>query len=169
MKGLGPAAAARRDQVFVGLGSNLGSQRQTLSDALAELAQLPTTEVIGVSPLYRSAPLDAPGPDYVNAVARLRTALDAPALLDALQAIERRHGRQRPYHHAPRTLDLDLLLDGPQVLQTDRLTLPHPRLHQRAFVLRPLLDLAPDAVHPQLGRLADWWPSVSGQALARLP
>ena len=121
-----------------------------------------------VSSLYRSAPVDASGPDFFNAVLALHTHLAPLALLDALQAIEQRFGRERPYPNAPRTLDLDLLLIGDLVLHTPRLTLPHPRLHLRAFVLQPLLELAPDLCAPGLGPLAAHLGATAGQRLQRL-
>jgi 2-amino-4-hydroxy-6-hydroxymethyldihydropteridine diphosphokinase len=123
---------------------------------------------VRASSLWRSAPLQAEGPDFFNAVAELRCTLSPMALLEALWAIEQAHGRERPYHHAPRTLDLDLLLFGDQVMDTPRLTLPHPRLHQRAFVLRPLLELWPQAAHPRLGRLDLALPAVADQPLERI-
>jgi 2-amino-4-hydroxy-6-hydroxymethyldihydropteridine diphosphokinase len=128
---------------YVGLGANLGEAARTVRDAASQLAALPGIEEFTLSPLYRTAPVDATGPDYVNAVARLRTALTPRQLLDALQALELRHGRERPYRNAPRTLDLDLLLYGELRMDTPRLVLPHPRMQARAFVLRPLLDLEP--------------------------
>jgi 2-amino-4-hydroxy-6-hydroxymethyldihydropteridine diphosphokinase len=132
-------------RAFVGLGANLGTDlTATLQSALRALAALPSTRLIAVSRAWRSAPVQALGPDFLNAVALLETGLSPVALLDALQAIETQHGRQRPYPNAPRTLDLDLLLYGDHRLCTDRLTLPHPRLGERAFVLRPLLELAPE-------------------------
>lgn len=155
-------------RAWVGLGANLGDAAATLQAAFAALARLPGTVLVAQSPLYASAPVDATGPDYVNAVAALDTELAPLALLQALQAIEQAHGRQRPYHHAPRTLDLDLLLHGRTVLDTPVLTLPHPRLHQRAFVLRPLFDLAPDLVHPLHGPLPALLTAVAGQRIRRL-
>lgn len=132
----------------VGLGANLGGDLLgTLTEALRSLAALPATRLVAVSSAWRSAPVDAAGPDFLNAVAVLETELAPLALLDALQAIEQAHGRERPYRHAPRTLDLDLLLHGDSVLHTPRLTLPHPRLGERAFVLRPLLEVAPELAH----------------------
>ncbi|MDH4392738.1 MAG: 2-amino-4-hydroxy-6-hydroxymethyldihydropteridine diphosphokinase [Aquabacterium sp.] len=154
---------------YVGLGANLGDAPATLQQALVDLAAVPGVRAVRVSSLWRSAPVQAQGPDFFNAVAELRCTLAPMALLEALWAIEQGHGRERPYHHAPRTLDLDLLLLGDEVLDTPRLTLPHPRLHQRAFVLRPLLELWPEAVHPRLGRLALCLPAVADQALERLP
>ena len=157
------------ERVFIGLGANLGDAGAALTQALQELAALPGTRMVARSPLYRSAPVDATGPDFVNAVAELSTDLEPLPLLHALQAIERQHGRQRPYRNAPRTLDLDLLLYGQRVLNEPTLTVPHPRLHQRAFVLLPLLDLAPDLRHPLLGPVATLSAAVHGQAIERLP
>ena len=113
--------------------------------------------------------MDAQGPDFFNAVAELVTTLAPLALLHALQAIERAHGRERPYRHAPRTLDLDLLFYDQLTMATPELTLPHPRAHERAFVLRPLLDLAPALAQPALGALASWLPAAAAQACERLP
>lgn len=137
---------------FVGLGANLGDARQAVQQALIDLAHLPHSELLAASRLYRSAPVAAAGPDFVNAVAELRTSLSAPALLDALQALEHAAGRQRPYPNAPRTLDLDLLLYGEARIDSARLTVPHPRWCQRAFVLRPLAELAPQRVSAALLR-----------------
>ena len=135
---------------FVGLGANLGDARQAVHQALIDLAHLPHSELLAASRLYRSAPVAAAGPDFVNAVAELRTSLSAPALLDALQTLEHAAGRQRPYPNAPRTLDLDLLLYGEARIDSARLTVPHPRWCQRAFVLRPLAELAPQRVSAAL-------------------
>lgn len=169
--GLPPAAAPGQgdEPVFVGLGANLGDARTALHAAMAALAVLPGTRVVHRSSLYRSAPVDAQGPDFVNAVVELRTALSPAALLAALHALEQTHGRQRPYRHAPRTLDLDLLLFGQREVVTDALTLPHPRLHERAFVLQPLLEIAPDAIHPRLGLLAPRAAALAAQTIERLP
>ena len=121
------------------------------------------------SPLYRSAPVDAGGPDYLNAVAQLETELDAASLLAQLQAVEQAHGRERSYRNAPRTLDLDLLLFGDALIDTPALSVPHPRLHERAFVLRPHADLAPALVVPGQGAIADLLPGVAAQRVDRLP
>lgn len=153
---------------YVGLGANLGDARGTLLLVAVALQRTPGVVSLRLSSLWRSAPVDAAGPDFVNAVAELRTTLTPLALLHALQAMEQAHGRKRPYRNAPRTLDLDLLLHGSAVLDTPELTLPHPRLQQRAFVLQPLLELAPDLVLPAGERLADSLPAVSGQTLERL-
>jgi 2-amino-4-hydroxy-6-hydroxymethyldihydropteridine diphosphokinase len=155
-------------RVFVGLGANLGDAAGTVRAVFDELAALEGTEVVARSSLYRSAPVDAQGPDFINAVAELRSTLEPLALLEGLQAIEVRHQRQRPYRNAPRTLDLDLLFVGDLVLDNPRLVLPHPRLHLRAFVLEPLLELAPDWSHPALGALAPWRAGTADQAIERL-
>lgn len=152
---------------YVGLGANLGDLRHTLEMALADLADVTGVQLDGVSSAWRSAPVDSDGPDYLNAVVRLRTDLPPLTLLAALQAIESRHGRERPYRNAPRTLDLDLLLYGDQTVDLDRLSVPHPRLHQRAFVLRPLLELDPALSAPGLGLLADFLPATADQVLQR--
>jgi 2-amino-4-hydroxy-6-hydroxymethyldihydropteridine diphosphokinase len=157
------------ERVFVGLGANLGEARATLQAALRELAGLPHTQLLQTSAFYRTAPVDAQGPDFINAVAELRTGLSPEALLQHLQACEQAHGRQRPYVNAPRTLDLDLLLFGQRVLNSPALSLPHPRLHLRAFVLRPLLELAPGLQHPTLGDLVPWAKAAASQALQVLP
>jgi len=156
------------ERVFVGLGANLGDPRATLARAVEALAALPRTRLVALSPLYRSGPVEAQGPDFLNAVAELDTALAPRDLLLALQGIEHAHGRQRPYRHAPRTLDLDLLLYGQRIIDEPGLTVPHPRLHQRAFVLRPLADLAPELEHPSLGRLDGCRGRVADQPIARL-
>lgn len=135
----------------IGLGANLGEARQTLREAVAALAGQAGVRLLGLSSLYASAPVDAQGPDFLNAAVLLETTLRPLALLDALQALELAHGRLRPYRNAPRTLDLDLLLGetaNGTLLAVDhpRLSLPHPRWDQRAFVLRPLAELLPAQV-----------------------
>jgi 2-amino-4-hydroxy-6-hydroxymethyldihydropteridine diphosphokinase len=111
---------------------------------MQRLGQLPETTLVSMSGLYRTAPLDADGPEYVNAVAELRSGLTPPELLAHLHALELSFGRQRPHRNAPRTLDLDLLFHGERRIAESALTLPHPRAHQRAFVLAPLAELAPE-------------------------
>lgn len=138
--------AAEPTLAYVGLGANLGEREAALRQALAALGQCPGTRVLRVSPLYGSAPVDAGGPDYLNAVAEVATTIAPEALLQALQAIEQSAGRERPYRNAPRTLDLDILWFGDQVIDTPLLTVPHPRMAERAFVLRPLADLVPERV-----------------------
>jgi 2-amino-4-hydroxy-6-hydroxymethyldihydropteridine diphosphokinase len=156
-------------RAFVGVGANLGDAVATVRAALHTLGRLPDTQRVACSSLYRSAPVEAAGPDFINAVAELRTALPALALLRELQAIEHDFGRVRSVRNAPRTLDLDLLLHGEQVMQSDTLTLPHPRLHQRAFVLLPLAELAPALTLPGLGPLGPWLQGAADQAIERLP
>ena len=134
---------------FIGLGANLGESHQTLLQAIGVLRHRSDIRNLHLSPFYRSAPVDAQGPDYVNAVAVLETQLQPSALLDVLQALENRFGRERPYRNAPRTLDLDILLFGDLIQDDPVLTLPHPRMHERAFVLVPLKNLAPDLMLAQ--------------------
>ncbi|MCX2864737.1 2-amino-4-hydroxy-6-hydroxymethyldihydropteridine diphosphokinase [Paucibacter sp. PLA-PC-4] len=162
-------AGPARVSAFVGLGANLGDTARTLASALKALAALPETELVAVSSLYRSAPVDASGPDYLNAAARLETALPPEALLRCLQAIELAHGRERPFVNASRTLDLDLLLYAERKIRSQHLCVPHPRLHQRAFVLLPLLELGPDLSAPELGALRSYLSAVSDQRVERLP
>ncbi len=138
--------AAKPTLAYVGLGANLGEREAALRAALLALGEVPGTQVLRVSPLYRSAPVDAGGPDYLNAVAEVATTLEPMALLHMLQTIEHAAGRERPYRNAPRTLDLDILWFGDQVIDTPELTVPHPRMAERAFVLRPLADLVPERV-----------------------
>lgn len=130
-------------RAYIGLGANLGDAPSTLSTVLDQLRGTPGITHCRASHFYRTAPVDATGPDFINAVAELDTTLPPLELLDVLQALENQHGRQRPYRNAPRTLDLDLLLYGETAMDAPRLTLPHPRMHQRAFVLAPLAELAP--------------------------
>lgn len=153
----------------MGLGANLGDARATLRAARDALAALPGCRLLACSALYRSAPVEAGGPDFLNAVALLHCTLAPPALLAALHGIEQAHGRERPFLNAPRTLDLDLLLHGQQQCADAALQLPHPRLHQRAFVLLPLLALRPALQVPGLGALDAWLPAVAGQRIERLP
>lgn len=152
-------------RAYIGLGANLGDAAAQVEAALAALAAEPGCTLVARSAVYRSAPLDAGGPDYANAVAALDTGLAPHALLARLQAIEQRFGRERPYPNAPRTLDLDLLLHADAVLDTAALTLPHPRLHQRAFVLRPLAEIAPGLAIPGHGTVEALLPGVAGQAI----
>jgi len=155
-------------EVYIGLGANLGDAAGTVRAAAQALAGLPQSQLLALSSLYASAPVDAQGPEFINAVARVRTLLSPLELLAALQRLEAEAGRQRPYRNAPRTLDLDILLYGHQVCHSPQLTLPHPRLHQRRFVLWPLSELAPQLLLPGLGPLQDWLPQVADQAVRRL-
>jgi len=154
-------------QAYIGLGANLGDAAGTVRQAAAELAATAGIAGLQLSPLYGTAPVDSSGPEYVNAVARLETTLAPLELLAALQTIETRHGRERPYRNAPRTLDLDLLLYGDQTIDLPALTVPHPRMHERAFVLQPLMDLAPDLRLAQSG-LGDLLAQCADQAIRRL-
>lgn len=153
---------------YIGIGANLGDARGNVLDAVARLRRLPGTTVTGVSSLYRTAPIDSSGDDYINAVARIDTTLAAEALLRALHDIEQQHGRERPYRNAPRTLDLDVLLYGDERIASPTLTVPHPRLTQRAFVLVPLLELAPSIDIPGLGPATAFADSVADQAITIL-
>lgn len=153
-----------RDAVtaYIALGANLGQPARAITDALARIGELPLTTLVRHSSLFRTAPIDSAGPDYINAVAEVSTRLCAPELLTCLQALERDAGRERPYRNAPRTLDLDLLLFGAARIQSARLQVPHPRIGERAFVLVPLAEIAPDRVpRESLAAVAD-------QAIARL-
>ena len=155
-------------RAFVGLGANLGDPRAAVTEALRQLAALPDSTLMATSSLYRTAPVDATGPAFVNAVAELRTTLSPHDLLHRLQAIEQAHGRERPYRNAPRTLDLDLLLVDGCMIDDAELTLPHPRLHQRAFVLVPLAELAPGLCVPGRGSVNDLLAEVRDQSITRL-
>jgi 2-amino-4-hydroxy-6-hydroxymethyldihydropteridine diphosphokinase len=143
------------------LGANLGDARTAVLQAFEALACWPEIQVTGRSALYRTAPHEAQGPDFINAVARIDTRLTALDVLDALQAIEHRAGRVRPYVNAPRSLDLDLLFYGDACMHSPRLTLPHPRWRERAFVLLPLAEVWPHRVGPEDLAL------VAGQAIER--
>ena len=165
--GLDGAGSVAED-AFIGLGSNLGDRVAELDRAFDEIARLPATRLIARSSFYESAPLDAPGDDYVNAVAHVRTSLAPLDLLHALQGIETSHGRERPFPRAPRTLDLDLLLHGARTMHTTELELPHPRLAARAFVLAPLEEVAPGLDVPGRGRVELLLAALCAQRLTRL-
>ncbi|MEK7361972.1 MAG: 2-amino-4-hydroxy-6-hydroxymethyldihydropteridine diphosphokinase, partial [Pseudomonadota bacterium] len=136
---------------------------------IAALAELPQAQLLAASSLYRSAALGhADQPDFVNAVAQISTGLAPQALLAALLAIEKRFGRERSFANAPRTLDLDLLLYDEQNIDEPGLAVPHPRMHERAFVLAPLVEIAPDCVIPGRGSAADWLARCTNQAVVRL-
>ncbi len=148
---------------YVALGANLGDAQAALRQALNDLGTLPHTQVLRASSLYRSAPVDSSGPDYVNAVAELSTALGPYELLAGLQGIEQAAGRERPWRNAPRTLDLDILLYGELQQDDPVLTLPHPRMLERAFVLLPLAEIAPALVS------AAQLLKVEKQVISRMP
>ena len=160
---------ADRVIAYVGLGANIGEPRRQLQTALDELGALPQTRVTASSGFYRSAPLGCSDqPDFLNAVAELQTGLSSEALLEGLQKIELRHGRTRSVRNAPRTLDLDLLLYGEESIASTRLTLPHPRMHERAFVLKPLAEIAPEIAIPGKGRARDLLPACKDQSVERI-
>ena len=153
---------------YVGIGANVGDAHAALASAHAALCRLPHTERVARSSTYCSAPVGACGPDYLNAVVLLHTRLAPQALLAQLLRIERAHGRERPYRNAPRTLDLDLLLHGEHCIRSDSLTVPHPRMHERAFVLLPLAEIAPQLVIPGRGPVAKLVLAVAGQRVDKL-
>lgn len=153
---------------YIGLGANLGDAIGVLRTAARELAATRGIAALRLSPFYGTAPVGCTGPDYVNAVVEIQTSLRAPELLSAMQAIEQAHGRERPYRNAPRTLDLDLLWYDGQTIARPDLTVPHPRMHERAFVLRPLMDLNPGLSLPQ-GSLVALLTHCADQAIHSLP
>jgi 2-amino-4-hydroxy-6-hydroxymethyldihydropteridine diphosphokinase len=159
-------------RAFIGLGSNLSHPRRQLSRALRAIARLPGVRILAISPNYASAPVgsDAPQPDYVNAVVSVRTTLAPRALLAALHRIERRQRRRRDreaHRNAPRTLDLDLLLYGRRRVRQHGLALPHPRMHERAFVLRPLADVGAAVTVPGRGLARRFLGAVRSQRIVR--
>ena len=147
---------------YIALGANLGDASQTLREAVSQLRKLSDVQLVACSALYRTAPVDASGPDFLNAVVKVLTTLSPAHLLQTLQSMELTFGRQRPYRNAPRTLDLDVLLYGDLHSDAPALLLPHPRMAERAFVLRPLHDVAPDLVP------AAWLNQVADQRIERL-
>jgi 2-amino-4-hydroxy-6-hydroxymethyldihydropteridine diphosphokinase len=154
---------------FVGLGANLGEPQRQIQQAFLELDAIPHTRVVRTSSLYRSEPVGyAAQPQFVNAVAQLETGLPSERLLGELQAIEARHGRSRSFANAPRTLDLDLLLFGNAVIDTEELKVPHPRMHERAFVLMPLLEVAPQIRIPGRGEVKELLEQCKHQGVERL-
>ncbi|MBC7573534.1 MAG: 2-amino-4-hydroxy-6-hydroxymethyldihydropteridine diphosphokinase [Herminiimonas sp.] len=159
------AACAR---AYIGIGANLGDARTNVMAAIAALDALPHTRVVEHSCLFRTAPIDGDGDDYVNAVACIETSLQPEPLLQALLQIEHEQGRLRTYRNAPRPLDLDILLYAQRTLQSPTLTIPHPRLTERAFVLIPLLQIAPLITIPGLGPAHAFAPSVAGQPISRI-
>lgn len=162
MADLHPAVA------YIGIGSNLGDAKVQVLDAITQLSRLPKTSISAQSSLFRTAPIDSSGDDYVNAVVRLDTLLVPQALLQALQNIERSFGRERPYPNAPRTLDLDLLLFNELTIADAALTVPHPRMMQRAFVLIPLLQIDPFITIPGHGPAHQFMSQVSDQSIFKM-
>lgn len=162
-------ASGEAHRAFVALGANLADPVAQLRAAGAALAHLPESRLLQLSSLYRTAPVGIRGqPDFINAVAELATGLGPEQLLETLLAVERRFGRCREFHHSPRTLDLDLLLYDELVVESPRLSVPHPRMHLRAFVIAPLLEIAPHSRIPGRGDAAAWLPAVSRQRIERL-
>lgn len=163
------AAGEIVETAYIALGSNLENPQRQVRAGFAALALLPRSRLAAQSSLYRSAPVGyADQPDFVNAVAALHTALSPRALLDALLAIEREHGRVREFPNAPRTLDLDIVLYGERVVNEPGLWLPHPRMHQRGFVIVPLAQIAPAALVPGHGRVRDLLAGVDVKSVSVL-
>lgn len=152
---------------FIGIGANLGDAHQALKDAIVCLAQQVGITVLAKSSFYRTAPVDASGDDYFNAVVKVETSFTAPQLLRICHHIEDQFGRERPFHNAPRTLDLDLLLFGTDRIDSGALTVPHPRITERAFVLVPLVELDGEVAIPGRGRAADFLPGVRDQRIEK--
>jgi len=153
---------------YIGIGANLGDARANVRSAIERLGTLEETRLTGQSSLFRTAPIDAGGDDYVNAVASIDTSLSAQALLGALHRVEADLGRERPYRNAPRVIDLDLLLYGQQIISTPELVVPHPRMTERAFTLIPLLQLDPFIQVPGRGPAHSFIAGVAGQPIARI-
>lgn len=153
---------------YLGLGANIGDAQQTLRDAIVCLAQRAHIKVLKKSSIYQSQPVEASGPDFFNAVVCIDTTLSAQALHVICMTIETIFGRERSYRNAPRTLDIDLLLYGDCQLATVALQIPHPRMSQRAFVLLPLVEIAPRIMIPGLGRVEEFLPQVAEQRIEKL-
>ncbi len=166
-----PETAARPVQAYIGLGSNLADPRAQIARAVAAIDRLPHTSLAAQSSLYRTAPhgVSARQPDYLNAVVKIETSLHPASLLRALQDIERAQRRRRSAPNAPRSIDLDLLLYGTHRRASRELSLPHPRLHRRAFVLKPLVELSPAIVIPGLGCARKFLHRARTQRVVRLP
>ena len=148
--------------VYIALGANLGDARAAVLQAIQDIAALPQTKLVRRSSLHCTAPVDATGPDYINAVVEVATGLSPHDLLNELQQLEQGAGRERPHRNAPRTLDLDILLYGDENVDSEALVIPHPRMNERAFVLVPLAEIAPSKV--RAGQLQ----AIAEQAVWRL-
>jgi len=153
--------------VYIALGSNMDSPHSQLDSALEAIARHPHMQLSAVSSRYQTPPIGPQQPDFINAAAELSTDLSPPALLDALQAIEQQQNRVRNIHWGPRTLDLDILLYDNLVLESERLTIPHPRLSERAFVLVPLTDLNPQLALPSGETVAELLANCSQQGIVK--
>lgn len=157
------------ERVFIGVGANLDDPETGVRRAIDALGQIPETRLVATSSLYRTAPVGyLDQPDFVNAVAELETRLDPPVLLSQLLSIEQRFGRKRSTRNAPRTLDLDMLLYGDRQMQTKNLTLPHPRMAERAFVLVPLAEIAPEVAIGRLGTAVQLLETVRVDGVERI-
>jgi 2-amino-4-hydroxy-6-hydroxymethyldihydropteridine diphosphokinase len=156
-------------KAYIGFGGNIGDTRQIITDAIVCLALRSELQILAKSCLYQSAPVEASGGDYINAVIEVETELTPYGLLHVCQAIEREFGRERPYSNAPRTLDLDILSFDDVTQNETELILPHPRIIERSFVLLPLLEIAPDFFLPNLGELKTYLPKVAHQRIEKLP
>jgi len=155
-------------RAFIGFGGNLGDTRQLITDAIVSLALRAELQVVTKSCFYQSAPVDAVGNDYINAVVEIETQLTPYGLLHVCQSVEQAFGRERPYENAPRTLDLDILYFEGVAQEDTELTLPHPRMTERSFVLLPLLEIAPDFFLPNFGELKAYLPKVAHQRIEML-
>ena len=156
-------------KVYIGLGSNLDDPQAQLKKAIIALEMIPSSSVVKTSSFYKSKPVGPQDqPDYINAVVELDTELSAPVLLDYLQVIENEHGRQREQKWGARTLDLDILLFGEEVIHDDRLVVPHVEMHKRGFVLFPLDEIAPDCVIPDVGTVHSLLQQVNTDDMAKL-
>lgn len=159
----------RMAKAFIGFGGNIGDTRQLITDAIVCLAQRSELHILAKSCFYQSAPVEALGGDYINAVIEIETELTPYGLLHICQAIEQEFGRERPYANAPRTLDLDILFYEGVTQNETELMLPHPKIIERSFVLLPLLEIAPDFFLPNFGQLKAYLPKVAHQRIEKLP
>ena len=156
-------------RAFIGFGGNIGDTRQLITDAIVCLALRSELQILAKSCFYQSAPVEATGGDYINAVIEVETELSPYGLLHVCQTIEQEFGRERPYANAPRTLDLDILCFEGVTQSATELMLPHPRIIERSFVLLPLLEIAPDIFLPNWGELKAYLPNVAHQRIEKLP